>query len=51
MAIAFFVPVLTVTWLVALPVDENMKRAQKKDAVLNQKFYWRWVVPLSFPPF
>ncbi len=22
-------------------VDENMKRAQKRDAVLNQKFYWR----------
>ena len=22
-------------------VDENMKRAQKRDAVLNEKFYWR----------
>jgi hypothetical protein len=24
-----------------ISVDENMKRAQKRDAVLNQKFYWR----------
>jgi len=48
-AVACFVVLLTRTilsykWNLLMPislVDENMKRAQKRDAVLNQKFYWR----------
>lgn len=36
--------ILSYKWNLLMPislVDENMKRAQKRDAVLNQKFYWR----------
>eukprot|EP00088_Acartia_fossae_P005017 TRINITY_DN12194_c0_g1_i2.p1 TRINITY_DN12194_c0_g1~~TRINITY_DN12194_c0_g1_i2.p1 ORF type:complete len:647 (-),score=161.02 TRINITY_DN12194_c0_g1_i2:122-2062(-) len=35
---------LSYKWNLLIPislVDENMKRAQKRDAVLTQKFYWR----------
>ena len=37
--------ILSYKWNLLMPislVDENMKRAQKMDAVLNQKFYWRY---------
>jgi len=48
-AVACFVVLLTrailsYKWNLLMPislVDENMKRAQKRDAVLTQKFYWR----------
>jgi len=36
--------ILSFSWNLLMPlslVDENMKRAQKRDAVLNEKFYWR----------
>ena len=36
--------ILSYKWNLLMPislVDENMKRAQKRDAVLTQKFWWR----------
>ena len=36
--------ILSYKWNLLMPislVDENMRRAQRRDAVLNQKFYWR----------
>ena len=39
--------VFSYKWNLLMPislVDENMKRAQKRDAVINQKFYWRSVL-------
>ena len=36
--------ILTYKWNLLMPiskVDENMKRAQKRDAVRTQRFWWR----------
>ena len=36
--------ILSYKWNLLMPiskVDENMKRAQKRDAVLNERFWWR----------
>ena len=36
--------ILSFKWNLLMPIskiDENMKRAQERDAVLNQKFWWR----------